>query len=309
MTRPGRRLAAVALLIGSAVALGACSSGGTGSTGGGSGSGAVAAGDTLPASEVGEGGPSGLAHVHGVGRNPGDDSLLLATHYGLWRVAGGGSPELVGEYRHDLMGFSVVGADHFVASGHPNGAPSLPSHLGLIESTDAGETWKSVSLLGEADFHALKASQAHTWGWDSTTGRLMTSSDRRDWDVRAKETAIIDFAVSSQSGDTIVASMPVSQTELELRRSTDGGRTFTPVDDAPQLARLAWGAKALFGFDLKGGVWSSKDGSKWRRVGTVGELPQAVAATEEELLAATTGAVQRSTNGGRTWERVTKFKA
>jgi hypothetical protein len=32
----------------------------------------------------------------------------------------------------------------------------LPPLLGLIESRDAGETWKPISLLGKVDFHALR---------------------------------------------------------------------------------------------------------------------------------------------------------
>lgn len=299
------------MLLASTAALAACSAGdGSDARGGDSDASAVSAGDVLPTSEGAADGPSGLAHVHGVGRNPDDDSILLATHYGLWRVDDGGDPELVGDYRHDLMGFSVVGPDHFVASGHPNGAPSLPSHLGLIESTDGGETWKSISLLGEVDFHALHASGDQTWGWDSTTGRLMASGDRKDWDVRARRVVVIDFAVSPEREDTVVASMPISETELEVRRSTDGGRQFTRVEGAPQLARLTWAASGLIGFGIEGDVWRSQDeGRTWRRVGEVGELPQAVAATDEELLAATTGAVQRSTDGGRTWERVSEFDA
>lgn len=303
------RLAAIAVLLGSAGVVGACSGSAQDAGGSDSRPDTVAAGDTLPASEGAEDRPSGLAHVHGVGRDPRDGSILLATHYGLWRAGEAGEPELVGDYRHDLMGFSVVGAAHFVASGHPNGAPSLPSHLGLIESTDAGRTWKSVSLLGDVDFHALHASADQTWGWDSTTGRLMVSGDREEWDVRARDVMIVDFAVSPGREDTVVASMPVSETELQMRRSTDGGREFTPVDDAPQLARLTWGGNGLFGFDLEGLVWrSSNDGKSWQRVGEVGELPQAVAATDDELLAATRGAVQRSADGGRTWKRVVEFE-
>jgi hypothetical protein len=34
---------------------------------------------------------------------------------------------------------------------------SLPPNLGLIESRDGGETWKNVSLLGQADFHVLES--------------------------------------------------------------------------------------------------------------------------------------------------------
>jgi hypothetical protein len=58
----------------------------------------------------------GLAHVHGLGVNPADDLLYVATHFGLWRVDDDGA-ERVGNHYLDLMGFTVVGPDHFVASG------------------------------------------------------------------------------------------------------------------------------------------------------------------------------------------------
>lgn len=277
--------------------------------GGGSGSSPVSEGDRLPASAAGDGAPSGLEHVHGVGRNPADGSVMLATHYGLWRLEEGAEAELVGEYRHDLMGFSVVGADHFVASGHPNGAPDLPPHLGLIETTDGGSTWRSVSLLGKVDFHALHAGEKQTWGWNSQDGSLMVSDDGSEWDTRAEGMAMLDFAVAPDDPDVLVAGMPVSQTRLELRRSTDGGRTFTPVRDAPQLARFAWSApEELVGFDIDGDVHRSKDaGTTWRRTGKLGTFPDAVAASGKELLAAAGGAVHRSTDGGRTWKLLQRY--
>ncbi len=65
------------------------------------------------------------------------------------------------------MGFTVVGPDHFLGSGHPDGRDDLPPFLGLIESTDAARTWEPVSLLGEADFHVLEASGRRVYGFGS----------------------------------------------------------------------------------------------------------------------------------------------
>lgn len=302
-----RLLAAATLLMLMAAFLAGCAD--SDRPGGGSSSSSISAGDRLPASAGDENGTSGLEHVHGIGRNPADDSVMLATHYGLWRLDDGGDPELVGEYRHDLMGFSVVGADHFVASGHPNGAPDLPPHLGLIETTDGGKSWRSVSLLGDVDFHALHAGEKQTWGWNSQDGSLMVSDDRSEWDTRAEGVAMLDFAVAPDDPDVLVAGMPVSQTKLELRRSTDGGRTFTPVKDAPQFARFTWSApEELVGFGVGGEVHRSTDaGRTWRRMGTVGAFPDAVAASGKELLAAAGGAVHRSTDGGRTWKVLQRY--
>jgi hypothetical protein len=105
----------------------------------------------------------GPAHVHGLGINPRDGALLIATHGGLYRVAAGEQEaERVGESRQDTMGFTIVGPDHFLGSGHPDakgfqaGDPPL---LGLIESRDGGQTWRPISLRGEADFHVAPLSR------------------------------------------------------------------------------------------------------------------------------------------------------
>jgi hypothetical protein len=64
--------------------------------------------------------------------------------------------ERVGDSYQDTMGFTVVGPNRFLGSGHP-ATDDLPPLLGLIESTDAGKTWEHVSLLGEADSHVLRS--------------------------------------------------------------------------------------------------------------------------------------------------------
>ncbi len=65
----------------------------------------------------------GPVHVHGLGVNPKDQGLFLATHTGLWRVAADdGKATRVAERREDIMGFTVEGSDRFLGSGHPGPA-------------------------------------------------------------------------------------------------------------------------------------------------------------------------------------------
>ncbi len=59
--------------------------------------------------------PSG--HVHAVAVDPGDGALLLATHEGLIEVGPEGELAPTGP-AIDLMGFTVIGPDHYLASGH-----------------------------------------------------------------------------------------------------------------------------------------------------------------------------------------------
>jgi hypothetical protein len=92
----------------------------------------------------------GVVHVHGLGRNPADGALMIATHTGLFRVGPKEqTAERVAGLYQDTMGFTVVGPDHFLGSGHPASVREDPPYLGLIESRDAGRTWRPISLRGE----------------------------------------------------------------------------------------------------------------------------------------------------------------
>ncbi|MCW2962478.1 MAG: hypothetical protein JWM90_2865 [Thermoleophilia bacterium] len=297
-----RTFFAVALF---AVSLSGCG-GGSGSTGD-----RIAAGGRVPASGNADSQTGSLSHVHGIGRNPKGGDVYLATHHGLWRMRKDADPDRVGNYLHDFMGFSVVGPDHFIASGHPNSAPSMPPHMGLIESTDAGNTWTNRSLLGEADFHTLRSVDGRTFGWNSQDGALMVSSDLRDWNTIVEDLMMVDVAIEPAQQDVMVASVPRDQRTIELQRSTDGGASFGPVKKAPQLARFAWSEKSqLWGFAPDGRVWLSTDqGESWERVGELDALPDAVTSTADEILAAVEGSVMRSTDQGRSWKSIHEYEA
>jgi hypothetical protein len=132
--------------------------------------------------------------VHGLGVNPADGLVYAATHFGLWQLPEEGQAERVGDTGYDFMGFTVVGPDHFRASGHPTMVEDLPPLLGLIESTDGGQSWRSVSLLGEVDFHALRVAHDRVYGWSSSSGEFMVSDDGEEWDRRGTA-PIFDFVV------------------------------------------------------------------------------------------------------------------
>src|ERR1035437_7792466 len=119
----------------------------------GSGAAAGSGGDQKAAAQSG-----GLPgeHVHGVARDPGDSTVYLATHQGLFRYDKG-APVRVGPVV-DWMGFSIARPGHFYASGHPGDGVDLPAPVGLLETTDAGKTWKVRSLGGECDFPAPTSS-------------------------------------------------------------------------------------------------------------------------------------------------------
>ncbi|MFP8958987.1 F510_1955 family glycosylhydrolase [Streptomyces nanhaiensis] len=238
-----------------------------------------------------------FGHVHGLGVNPGDGRLYVATHHGVVAVDDAGSFERVSDAA-DYMGFTITGADTFLGSGHPAEGSDDHANRGLIKSTDAGKTWRSLSLAGEADFHALEHAHGTIYGYDSTGGLLRVSKDGTTWKDRA-ELAALDIAVSPEDPDTVLAT-----TEHGVARSTDGGKTFT--DGAGRvLAYLSWAERGkLYGIDLDGVLHRSTDGGEsWEKAGTVpGGRPQALTAVDSDhILAATAGGVYESEDGGKTF--------
>lgn len=240
-----------------------------------------------------------MAHVHGLGVDPKDGALYAGTHQGLVRMPEAGDATLVADRVQDFMGFTVVGPGHYLASGHPGPGQGGPSSLGLIESTDGGQTWRTLSLAGEADFHTLEARHGLVYGINAMTGAFTVSDDKRTWETRS-QAPLADFAVSPQSPDVIVGT-----TQQGPVASTDGGRTFQLLEGAPLLQFVSWADDgAVFGVQPDGAVHVSSDGGRtWAERGSVGAAPQAfTASTGEELFVAVDGAILISRDGGETFD-------
>jgi photosystem II stability/assembly factor-like uncharacterized protein len=212
-----------------------------------------------------------MEHVHGLGVDPADSQLYAATHFGVFAVESGGARRVSG--RRDVMGFAVAGPGTFLSSGHPDLAEDDEPLVGLIESRDAGRSWSTLSLRGEADFHALQVVSGRVWGYDSTSSTLMVTDDGRTWDQRSR-LPLVDFAVSASNPDVVVAT-----TESGPLRSHDGGRTWQPLAGAPPLLVVDAALGTMVGVDGTGVVHTSTDGgARWQPGGDVGDTPVAVSA-------------------------------
>jgi photosystem II stability/assembly factor-like uncharacterized protein len=277
--RPVLTLAATAL---AALALAAC-----GDDDGGGGE--TAASDRAP------------EHIHGLGVNPADGALYIASHSGLFRSdQGAASAEPVGDSAQDTMGFTVIGADRFLGSGHPAPGEDGPPHLGLIESTDAGESWSEVSLAGEADFHVLRFAHDRVYGYNGLTGELLISDDGGEsWDSRTSPAPMIDLAIDPEDPERMIGS-----TEGGVGVSTDGGETWKPL--VREIGLLAWPeARRLYLVNAAGEVRVSDDvGESWSDVGSIGGQPAALAADGPRTLyaALADGTVLESADGGASWD-------
>lgn len=246
-----------------------------------------------------------LGHIHGLGVNPADQTLYAASHHGLFRISGEDDPEQIAGRTQDFMGFTVVGPDHYLASGHPGPDDTeQPANLGLLESTDGGQTWNAVSLSGEVDFHAMEGKHDRVYGYDSQTGQLMTSADRQNWE-RLAILGIADIAVAPDRPDEIIAT-----TEQGPARSTDGGRTFSVLSDAPTLTLVDWpDSGRLFGVAPDGMLHVSSDrGVNWARRGQVTRKPAAITTFgDSDVYVATEDTIQHSRDSGATFEVVQRF--
>lgn len=237
--------------------------------------------------------PFGMAHVHGLGLD--GDQLLAGTHYGAFRVGEDGAAEQVGPTQ-DYMGFTVVGPRHYLASGHPGAGQDAPGNLGLIESTDGGRSWSTLSLAGQADFHTLEARHGRVYGHSG--GELLVSQDKRTWERRGA-VPLADLAVSPQDPETLVVT-----TEQGPAMTTDGGRTFAPLAGAPLLVLVTWTDEGrLVGVDPRGDLHVSDDsGRTWGARGSAGGPPAALTARGEAVFVATQdGRIVESADGGRTF--------
>lgn len=246
----------------------------------------------------------GPVHVHGLGVNPSDDALFIATHTGLFRVGPDEkrASRVAGRYQ-DTMAFSVVGSDRFLGSGHPDGREDLPPFLGLIESTDAGNSWRPRSLEGRWDFHLLETRGLRLYGFgsnfDTRDEALLVSLDGGNvWAQRATPETFVGLAMDPRDPDRLVAS-----SARRLYASTDAGQEWHRIRGVPGL--LAWPERGPLYLVARDGSVLSSDGrgGRWRSVGHVGGEPSAVTAegATELYVALHDGTVKRSTDGGRSW--------
>jgi hypothetical protein len=118
------------------------------------------------------------------------------------------------------MGFTVVAADRFLGSGHPDLRDGLPPRLGLIQSRDAGRSWTPISLLGKADFHVLRARGMQVVAYDASRGRVLVSSDRgKHWRAHRFDGPLVDLVIAPGRARTLAGDGAGAATSLPRRRA------------------------------------------------------------------------------------------
>ena len=148
-------------------------------------------------------------HIHGLAVDQQDpDRLMIATHHGLHALdIESGLTVQVSDHRDDLMGFVAHPAEPnaFLASGHP----ARGGNLGVIASSDGGETWVKLSdgVNGPVDFHQMDISRtdpAVIWG--NYAGLQRSRDGGATWArVTDAPAGLIDIAASAVSPERLYA--------------------------------------------------------------------------------------------------------
>ena len=178
-------------------------------------------------------------HVHGIGLDPVDNSILyIATHGDFYQSIGGSPPVKVDKVRADYMAFNAppVQGVPLYASGHP----STGGNTGLIKSSDGGVTWKHVSNVVEppVDFHAMAISKQNPEmiiGFDSGARGLFKTTDAgKTWETLEYPEYISALAISPSDHELIFAG-----TGKGIFKSDDGGKTWIHLNTYRDLAVFA----------------------------------------------------------------------
>lgn len=216
---------------------------------------------------------------------------------------------LLGERTDSVMAYVRLG-DRILVSGHPAAAegdePEL-ENLGVWEALSEAGDWQVIALDGEVDFHTMTAAgstaaDAIVAGLDAATSTVYVSPDAGlSW-----QTGDVIGATSlafTAGGATLVAA-----TSVGVFASTDRGRTFTAVEEAPALTLMATppvGAKEwrIVGVDATGNLFESTDGLEWEQIGATPVYPEALALSTDPdaIYLATTGGVSVTTDNGETF--------
>jgi len=178
-------------------------------------------------------------HVHGLGVNPSDPSILyIGTHGDFFQSISGGPPVKVDKVRADYMGFTVpsVKGTPLYSSGHP----STGGNAGLIKSTDGGQTWELVSKVLEppVDFHAKAVSKSDPniiIGFDSGGRGLFKTTDAGiSWETLQYPDYVSALAISPTDPNMVFAG-----TGKGIFVSNDGAKSWTQLEPYNEILIFA----------------------------------------------------------------------
>lgn len=263
-------------------------------------------------------------HLHGLDFHSAQQSLFLATHFGLFVLQDSELFQL-GTSRDDFMGFSLHphDADVVYTSGHPRRG----GNMGVMKSSDGGETYEQVftGLQGEiVDFHSMTVSAADAdILYGAFQGRLYRSVDgAKTWSYATAEGLPAQgycWGVPCLHADPHDPNRIYAGTAQGLMRSDDQGGHWTEVTNGSAGAVVSVAVdpeneKVLIAHTQHHGIARSADaGSTWEPANSGLDLADGEAVFQfvfdpdnanRVFLATTEDQVYQSEDQGRNWTRL-----
>ncbi|MGQ0434008.1 MAG: WD40/YVTN/BNR-like repeat-containing protein [Microthrixaceae bacterium] len=197
----------------------------------------------------------------------------------------------------DAMGWGFTGDAMFV-SGHPG-----------LTLADAGITSfaRHNTGLPDTDLHALGAGGGTVYAAGPGAGVIASTDNGATWQTRTTDAGQPFFGRILVDNDA--TTLTASDTQRGPVRSTDGGRTWTPLGGPPSLW-LTRSGESIIASGGQGAYRSADDGATWQpfTIPDGAQLVEADPHTPGRLFAGghsgTTVDIWVSTDDGRTWEAV-----
>ncbi|MCU4988038.1 VPS10, VPS10 domain protein [Bacillus cereus] len=171
-----------------------------------------------------------IEHIHGIGFVGNMPGISIATHSGI-KVYQNGKWLETAKQLHDYMGFQAT-RNGFFASGHPEPDANLKNPLGLMKSSDGGNTLEKLAFYGESDFHNLavgyntEAIYLYNERPNSKLqqGFYFSTNNGQDWKnskLKGLSSTIHSFSVHPDQSSVVAVSAKDG-----VYLSTDSGNTF-----------------------------------------------------------------------------------
>jgi len=251
-------------------------------------------------------------YVNALDLDPSTGDFLITTNKGFWRidpeadrvtrVRGRVTAGRASSTVGTFLELLSTGPGRLLGSGHPDQTQALPPFLGLIASEDGGRSWRVISRLGEADLHKIVARHGKLYAFDAVLGALLISGDQGK---TFTERFTPPGLIIDFEVDPRDPDRLIASTESRLLRSDDAGRRWRPVASGDGI-RLVWPAPdALYRAEKDGAVERSRDGgATWQPAGKVpGEPYKFKAVGPERLhLALSDGTIVSTEDGAKSWK-------
>jgi len=257
----------------------------------------------------------GWQHIHGLGIEPADRTILyIATHGDFYHSHSGEPPFKVDIVRADYMAFNAPASQGIplYASGHP----STGGNTGLIKSTDGGQSWENVAKVLEppVDFHAMAVSKSDPniiIGFDSGGRGLFKTVDAgKTWETLQYPEYISTLAISPHDAQIVFVGAGKG-----IFQSSDGAKSWIPLNEYKGTLVLAltfdedgtlYASTSTFGLSR-----SSDLGKTWEKINAPDLTVTSIAVDSQDKIIYIAGYVSegfqevyRSLDDGKNWQLI-----